>query len=80
MRFQNLPPHILFSDLHHKTHTSNLLFYSTSPLLASCVCKGCGVGEGSPAKQCLGHHISFYLAEMLIMQILNSALGEPLVV
>lgn len=36
--------------------------------------------EGSPAKQCLGHHTSFYLAEMLIMQMLHSALGEPLVV
>lgn len=36
------------------------------------------MGEGSPAKQCLGHHVSFYLAEMLLMQMLHSALGEPL--
>lgn len=73
-------PCILFSYLHHKTHTGKPLFsYWAPPLLASCAYKGCGVGEGSPAKQCLGHRTS-YLAETLIMQMLHSALGEPLAV
>ena len=74
-------PCILVSDLHHKTHTGKALFsYSAPPLLASFAYKGCGVGEVSPAEQCLGHHTSSYLAEMLIMRMLHSALGEPLVV
>lgn len=46
----------------------------------SCVYNECGVGEGSSAKQFLGHHTSFCLGEMFMVQVIHAALGELLVV
>lgn len=65
----------LFSAPHLEMHTSKPL------LLSSCsfVYNDCGVGEGR-SKQCLGHHTSICLGEMLMMQVIHSALGELLVV